>query len=35
MTDVEGDRAQVGGLVDDSEDSQAGVGCVKGVGNHR
>jgi hypothetical protein len=25
----------VGGLVDDLEDYRAGVGCVKGVGNHR
>jgi hypothetical protein len=35
MRDVAGALAQVGGLVDDLEDYRAGVGCVKGVGNHR
>jgi hypothetical protein len=35
MRGVAGALAQVGGLVDDLEDYQAEVGCVKGVGNHR
>lgn len=32
--DVGGARAQAGGLVDDLEGYQAGVGCAKGVGKH-
>jgi hypothetical protein len=35
MKDVGGALAQVGGLVDDLEDYQAGVECAKGVGKHR
>jgi hypothetical protein len=34
MTDVAGALAQVEGLADDLEGYQAGLGCVKGVGNH-